>query len=220
MQTYIVIPAYNVEKWLDQVIEGLLRLGYNNIIVVNDASTDSTAEIIARHPVISVEHLVNLGQGAALATGTRFALEAGADIIVHFDGDGQHCPEDIALFEEKIAAGFDTVFGSRFQHTEQQIPWTKKFFILKPAIFVNWFFSGINLTDAHNGFRALSRAAAEKINISQDRMAHATEIPAEVVRQKLSYTEVPVKIIYHHYGQNFRGGLRIIWDLVKEKILS
>ena len=220
MATYIVIPAYNVENWLSQVLEDLLHLGYNNIIVVNDASTDATAEIINRYPIIHVEHLINLGQGAALATGTRLALEVGADIIIHFDGDGQHCPEDITRFEEKIRAGFDTVFGSRFQHHDQQIPWTKKYFILKPAILVNWFFSGINLTDAHNGFRALSRVAAEKINISQDRMAHATEIPAEVVRQKLSYTEVPVKIVYHHYGQNFRGGLRVVWDLIKEKILS
>jgi len=78
----------------------------------------------------------------------------------------------------------------------------------------------LKLTDAHNGFRALTRDAAQKILIEQNRMAHGTEIIAEIKKHNIKYKEVPVKITYTEYGQNFRGGIKVITDLIKQKILS
>ncbi len=217
---FIVIPAYNEEKTIAKVIEGLLQENYNNIVIVNDGSADCTSKIVLNYPVYLLTHNINRGQGAALRTGTEFAVKQGADIVIHFDGDGQHQVKEIDDFVEKINQGFDIAIGSRFLSGAKNIPFTKKYLIHKPAILVNWFFSGLKLTDAHNGFRALNRHAAKKIKITQNRMAHNTEIPAEIVKRKLNFTEVPVEVIYTEYGQGFGGGIKIILDLLKQKILN
>jgi len=219
-KVFIVIPAYNEEKTIAQVIEDLLRENYTNVVVVDDGSEDKTSQIIADYPVYVCEHKINCGQGASLRTGTEFALSQNAEIIVHFDADGQHQVKDIKKFVESMEKGYDIAIGSRFLNENQQIPFTKKYFILKPAILVNWFFCGMKLTDAHNGFRALNKNAAEKIKITQNRMAHNTEIPAEIVRNNLKFKEIPVNIVYREYGQNLRAGIDIILDLLKTKIIK
>ncbi|MCX6746112.1 MAG: glycosyltransferase family 2 protein, partial [Candidatus Parcubacteria bacterium] len=190
-----------------------------NIVVVNDASTDHTRKIVDTLGVYLLDHLVNRGQGAALQTGTEFALKKGAAIIVHFDADGQMQAKDIYRIITPILDGqAEIVFGTRFLGKKSKIPWTKKYFILKPALIFNWFFTGIKLSDAHNGFRALSRQAANAIKITQDGMAHATEILDQVRAHDLNYTEVPVEIVYNQYGQRFLSGFKIIRDLIFAKI--
>jgi len=217
---FIVIPAFNEEKTIANVIENLLQANYSNIIIVDDGSADQTLKIVKKYPVYLCKHAINCGQGAALRTGNELALKKNADIIVHFDADGQHKVEEIQSFIKAIESGYDIAIGSRFLSVKQNIPFTKKYFIHKPAIFINWFFSGLKLTDAHNGFRALNRLAARKIHITQNRMAHNTEIPAEIVKHKLKHTEIPVEVIYKEYGQGLRGGINIIFDLLKQKILG
>jgi len=165
MKTFIVIPVLNEEKTISAVLSELLDHDYENIVIVDDGSTDETASIVKGFPVHYLEQIVNLGQGAALQTGNEYAISQGADIIVHFDGDGQHSVDDIARFEEIINQGVDVTLGSRFLSSTQQIPFTKKYFILKPAIVVNWIFTGLKLTDAHNGFRALSQHAAKSLKV-------------------------------------------------------
>lgn len=220
MSVFIVIPAYNEQKRIEQVIKDLLTFGYENIVVINDGSTDQTEQIIKKYPVHFLEHAINLGQGAALSTGTQYALEQGAEIIIHFDSDGQHQAQEIKKFVAKIKEGHDAVLGSRFLHEKQHIPWSKKYFILKPAIWVNFLLTGLKLSDAHNGFRALNRQAAQKIRITQNRMAHNTEIPAEINFHNLKYTEIPVEIKYFEYGQNWKSGIKIIFDLLKQLIIN
>ena len=216
---WIVIPAYNEEKNISGVISQLKEVTAN-IVVVDDCSSDNTAEIVKNLGVNLVSHLINRGQGAALQTGTEFALRQGAEIIVHFDADGQMQVKDIAkVIAPIIANNADIVFGSRFLVKGNKIPWTKRNFIHFPARIFNWLFTGIRLTDAHCGFRALSKNAAEKIVINQDGMAHATEILDQVRQYNLKYQEVPVEILYHEYGQGFGSGLRIIHDLVLAKIV-
>ncbi len=219
-KVFIVIPAYNEEKTITRVIEDLLNLNYKDIVIIDDGSADKTSEIISSYPVYFCQHKLNCGQGAALRTGTEFALRNNADIIVHFDADGQHQVADIVKFTQAIEQGYDIAIGSRFLNSKQDIPFTKKYFILKPGRLVNWYFSGLKLSDAHNGFRALNRQAAEKIKITQNRMAHNTEIPAEIVRNNLKYTEIPVEIVYTEYGQSLKGGIDIIIDLLKQKLLN
>ncbi len=217
-KSFIVIPCYNSGKYISGTVNQLREFGYSNIIVVNDGSTDDSHEIIETLPVSYARHLVNLGQGAALRTGTKIALQQGAETIVHFDADGQHQASDIASMLEALN-NVDIVIGSRFIKENAQVPWSKKYFILKPAIAVNWVFSGLWLTDAHNGFRVMNRTAAEKINITQNMMAHATEILSEIKKHNLRYQEVPVNILYNEYGQNWKGGIRIIFDLIRQNLL-
>lgn len=219
-KVWIVIPAYNEEKNITKVIKQLQEVT-SNIVVVDDCSADNTAEIVKGLNVKLLKHIVNRGQGAALQTGTEYALSQGAEIIVHFDADGQMQVKDIAKVIEPLSQDeADIVFGSRFLNKKNQLPWVKKYFILWPARIFNWLFTGVKLTDAHCGFRALSKKAAEKIEITQDHMAHATEILDLVRLHDLKYQEVAVEILYHEYGQRFSSGLKIVQDLVLTKIVK
>ena len=80
--------------------------------------------------------------------------------------------------------------------------------------------TGVRLTDVHNGFRAMSRSAAEKIRIEQDRMAHNSEIVAQLRVHHLRFCEVPVTITYSEYGQKLSDGVKIIRDLIIKKLLK
>ncbi len=217
-KVWIIVPAYNEHKNIFGVIKSLQEHS-RNIVVINDASNDRTKDIIKPLGVYLINHMINRGQGAALQTGMEFALKKGAKIIVHFDADGQMQAKDIyRMIAPIVNKEADIVFGSRFLDKKSKMPWTKKYFILKPAIIFNWFFTGVKLTDAHNGFRALSKKAAKATKISQDGMAHATEILDLVRIYGLNYTEIPVEIIYNQYGQKFLNGFKIIRDLIFAKL--
>ena len=223
---WVIVPAHNEQDNIFGVIKSLQELT-PNIVVVNDASTDRTGEIVSAlggsasgGKLFVLDHMINRGQGAALQTGTEFALKSGAEIIVHFDADGQMQAKDIyRIITPILDKQVEIVFGTRFLEKKSKIPWTKKLFILKPAIIFNWFFTGIKLSDAHNGFRALSKKAASSIRITQDGMAHATEILDQVRAHDLKYTEAPVEIVYNQYGQRFSSGFKIIRDLILAKLI-
>ncbi len=219
-KVWVIVPAYNEEKNLGAVLAGLKPLTHN-LIVVDDGSDDQTAMVAKNQGAICLTHEINRGQGAALQTGTALALSLGAEIIVHFDADGQMQPEDLPKLIQPIRdQQCDLCFGSRFLEPKSTIPWTKYYLILKPAIIFNWLFTGIRLTDAHCGLRALSRRAAEVISLEQDRMAHASEILEQIYEHRLSWREVPVKIIYQDYGQGFWAGLKIAKDLFSSRLLK
>jgi polyprenyl-phospho-N-acetylgalactosaminyl synthase len=217
-KAWIVIPAYNEAKNIGQVIKDLLEVS-SNIVVINDGSDDTTSEVVSSLGVYLVEHIINRGMGAALQTGNEFALAQGAEAIVHFDADGQMQVKDIAKMIEPIFNDqFDLTLGSRFLDNKSKVPLTKKYLIHKPAIIFHWLFTGLKLSDAHCGFRALSKKAAQKIKIRQDRMAHATEILDQIRIHDLRFKEIPVEIVYNEYGQRFRSGFKILRDLFMAKI--
>jgi glycosyltransferase involved in cell wall biosynthesis len=211
MKVFVVIPSYNEAQHIGAVLASLKNYDYQ-VVVVDDGSSDETRQIAHSQGVTVLSHAINRGQGAALYTGTLYALSQGADVIVHFDSDGQFLAEEIIKVITPILEGkADIVFGSKFLQANQ-IPWLKKFFIIKPAIWLNNLLTGLKLSDVHNGFRALNRQAAEKIEIKQDAMAHASEIVARTKKCNLRYQEVPVTIIYREFGQGFSGGLKILID--------
>ncbi|MBU0963439.1 glycosyltransferase family 2 protein [Patescibacteria group bacterium] len=206
MDIFIVIPAYNEEK----VIRGVLidlRNNFKNIIIIDDASDDKTVQIAEQFDILVLRHLINRGQGAALKTGIMYALNQKADVIVTFDADGQHHAEDVKNLVKPIIDGqVEVVLGSRFLNNDQSsnIPVYRKI-ILKLAVIFTKFSSKLNITDTHNGLRALSFKAASKIELKQDRMAHGSEILDEIYKNKLSYIEVPVNITYTNYSMT-KGG--------------
>lgn len=221
MKVFCVIPAYNEEKNILSTIESVKDFA-DLIIVVNDKSSDKTKDIldgINDKQVIIINHPINLGQGAALQTGNEYSIKNGADIIVHFDADGQFIAEDIKkLTEPIIKNGFDIVFGSRFMDIKSEIPKFKKKIIMPLAKIFNNLFFGIKTSDPQNGFRAMKKEVAEKIKIENDRMAHCTEILAKSFKHKLKIKEVPIKVLYTEFGQKFSGGIKIIKDLFLKKI--
>lgn len=219
MKISCVIPAWNEAKNINAVVSRVRPL-VNEVIVIDDCSQDETSVLAAAAGALVFRHPINRGQGAALETGNRYALANGADIIVHFDGDGQFLAEEIADMTEPIRTGrADIVFGSRFLGKKNELPPFKKSIILPLARLFNRLFLGLKLSDPQNGFRAMSRLAAEKICIENRAMAHNSEIQAKAFQQKLRIVEVPVTVLYHHFGQKLSGGFKIVTDLLISKII-
>lgn len=214
MKTIVIIPAYNEEKTIGQVVREVKKHA-DEVVVVDDGSADDTAGRAREAGALVYSHFLNRGQGAALETGKRVALERQADVIVTYDADGQFIAEDIKNMIQPIAGGrADVVLGTRFAKSE--VPAAKKIF-LKGALAFTRLTSGLRLTDTHNGFRAFSRGAAEKIGIEQNRMAHASEILDKIAKNKLRYEEVPVTVKYFspkiRRSQGLSDYLKILFDL-------
>jgi len=200
LKIFVVIAAYNEEKRIKKVIKELKKKKYNNIIVVDDGSSDKTFNIAKKEQVHTLKHIINRGQGAALKTGIDYALMQKADIIVTFDADGQFLVKEIKdVLKPIIKKQADISLGSRFLGNTVNIPFLKKI-VLKLGIFVVFFLYGVKITDSQSGFRAMSKKAASKINITANRMEHAGEFFQEISRNKLKYKEVPITVIYDRYS--------------------
>jgi glycosyltransferase involved in cell wall biosynthesis len=220
MKTIVVIPAYNEAEHLAAVVKAVLAV-VDTVVVVDDCSKDQTSQVARQAGAHVLRFMINRGQGAALRAGTHWALEQGADIIVHFDADGQFRPQDIKPALVPIVKGqADVVFGSRFLDNQTAMPWTKKQVIMPLARLVNRIFFGVRLSDPQSGFRVLSASAATRLNWRQDRMAHCSEILALTHRLGLRVQEVPIKVIYHEYGQKIGGGFKIMADLFLKHLLD
>lgn len=215
--TWVVIPLFNEETVIDQVVTDL-RDSFSNIVCIDDGSSDNSKAIAKNAGATIVSHPINLGQGAALQTGFEFALRRGADYVVTFDADGQHRKED-ALAMLGVARNEDVaiVFGSRFLDDRTKPGFFKKV-VLKTAVFVTNLTTHVKLTDAHNGLRVIRRDALEQIKLRQDRMAHGTEIVVQLGATKLPYKELAVEVLYTDYskakGQSLLNSINILTDLI------
>ncbi len=219
---FIVVPAFNEAPAIGPVLQELRSL-CQNIVVVDDGSTDGTPKAAQPHATYLLRHPINCGQGAALQTGIDFALLCGSEYIVTFDADGQHRVEDIAPLLSPILNGeYDIALGSRFLGESVSMPPMRKL-VLRLGVLFTRLVNRVNLTDAHNGLRAFSRRAAQRINLRLDRMAHATELIDQVRQSGLPYTEVPVQIRYTPYslrkGQSTRGAIRIAFQYLMGRVL-
>ncbi len=193
---WIVVPAYNEAARIARTVQGLVH-HFANVVVVDDGSKDATFDRLQDLPVWALRHPINLGQGAALQTGIDFAVGQGADIVVTFDADGQHDVQDIQrLCEPVLTNRAEVALGSRFLGSQAVNMPTSRWLILKLGVLFTRVFSRINVTDTHNGLRALSRAAATKMRIRQNRMAHASEILDQIQYLGLKFEEVPVTVHY------------------------
>ena len=224
----IIIPAANEAEKIFNVVRSLIDASYE-VVVIDDGSRDNTVLEAERAGAKVLRHIINRGYGAALSTGNGYALKNNYDMAVHFDADGQHEVEDIKKLTQPIIDGqADVVLGSRFLHPllfeEGEgggVPVVRKL-LIKSAILFTWLVSGLKLTDAHNGLRALSRPGLAKIDCRQDGMSYASEIIDQIGEHKLRYQEVGVVIKYTDYSMakgenNFKKvllGLRFIWEKI------
>jgi glycosyltransferase involved in cell wall biosynthesis len=225
-EIFVVIPAYNERAVLAQTLARLAPYGYS-VVVVDDGSAVPELNYIRNgaENVWYLRHVSNLGAGAAVQTGTEFALLKGAKVVVHFDADGQHDPTQISKFVEPIRQGTcDVVMGSRFLNLEDRklVP-RKKRVLLKLGVVVSWLFTGVWLTDTHNGFRALSRTVAEQIKLNENGYAHCTEILEQIRKSGARYIEIPTTVRYTEYsmakGQSMLNSVNIVFDLFLRKVL-
>ncbi len=235
-KVFCIVPAYNEEENISKAIKELALLVHSVVVVVDGANdlsyqraSDAKNNLKEINPNIFIlEHIINRGQGAALQTGNDFALKGGADIVVHFDADGQFLSSEIAdLVAELDSGDYDIVFGSRFLGKESNMPLFKKQVIMRLGRFVNKIFLGLDLSDPQNGFRAMNRKALEMIEIEQDGSAHCSEILAKTAKSNLKFKEVPVTVRYYDYGQGLfsgkgrgKGGFIILRDLILGKFIN
>ncbi len=222
-QVFVVIPAYNEGEEVGGVIQEVRKL-YPNVVVVDDGSKDASAEISARAGAQVLRHAINRGQGAALQTGIDYAILQGAEYVVTFDSDGQHRVEDIpALIDPILNGKWDISLGSRFLGGVENIKASRKLLLRMGVVFTR-IVSRVRITDTHNGLRAFSRRAAQRINITLDRMAHASELIDQVRDCGLPYGEVPVHIRYTDYskakGQSSSGAFKIIFHYLFKRMTS
>jgi glycosyltransferase involved in cell wall biosynthesis len=208
--TWVVIPAYNESKRILDVLKQVKRHA-QNVIVVDDGSTDGTAAAAEKAGATVLRHIVNLGKGAALKTGCDYALERGAAQLVAMDADGQHEPKEIAEFLEGLESA-DIVLGYRTL--------TKMPAVLKAG---NWFINrvaallyGVKVRDSQCGYRAFTSTAYRKIRWSCADYSMESEMIANIGRHRLRYTEVPIKTIYsdEYKGTTVIDGIRIVLNMM------
>jgi glycosyltransferase involved in cell wall biosynthesis len=218
---YVIIPAYNEATAVYDVVRGV-RDEFPNVVVVDDGSRDATSSEARRAGATVLRHVLNRGQGAALQTGIDYSVRRGAEVVVTFDADGQHRTEDVTrLLEALDRNDADIAIGSRFLDLRSNVPMFRRFTLRVAARFMRMT-SGVALTDAHNGLRAMRHDAAKRIHLTIDGMAHASEIVDQIYRLKLKVVEVPVVIHYSEYsvakGQSSLAAFRIAFDYLMKRI--
>jgi glycosyltransferase involved in cell wall biosynthesis len=227
MNTAVIIPVYNHEQRIGEVIGQALKLGLP-LLVIDDGSTDSTSEIIRQIPGISViRHPVNLGKGAALLTGFAAAVAQGCDWAITIDGDGQHLPEDAASLLRAVDDGRRAiVVGRRQGMVGKNVPWTSRFGRGFSNFWV-WAAGGPFITDSQSGFRLYPLPEALHLEVKATRYQFEVEVLVRAKQRGIETVEAPVRVVYQAKGErvsHFRPWLdfrrnsatfsRLIWQRI------
>jgi len=191
-----VIPVYNHARNLENVVRRALKLGFP-VIVVDDGSTDRTADIVRRVPgLIRLRHAVNTGKGAALMTGFEAAAEF-ADWAITLDADGQHRPEEAAhLVLAALEGPRAIILGRRQGMVGRHVPWTSRFGRGFSNFWV-WAAGGGRRSDSQSGFRIYPLPEVFDLNVKARRFQFEVEVLAKAGWQGLPAREVPVSVDYH-----------------------
>lgn len=192
----IGIPAFNEEKNIAKIIVKLKKMA-DSVIVCNDGSKDMTGDIAKELNAIVINHPKNLGYGASIQSLFTKAKEMDFDILVTFDGDGQHRVEDIKkIIEPIIDNKADIVIGSRFlEEKDSEVPRYRKIGIKAITSLTN-ITSNEKISDSQSGFRAYNKKILNEINPSDNGMGISTEILIKANKQGFKIGEVPITVLY------------------------
>jgi len=196
MRTLVIIPCKNLESHVGNVIRAVQALGLGlDVLVVNDGSTDGTAEVAKSAGAAVVEHPVNLGKGAALATGFHYAVEKGYDALITMDGDEQHDPASIPAFLEAIGeGGCDVVVGTRMDAVRDMPPlrvWTNR-----TTSRIVSLLAGQDIPDSQSGYRAIRTPVVDGMRLVTTRYDTESEILIRAGRRGFSIGAIPIESIY------------------------
>lgn len=217
----VVIPAYNEEKTIRQVVEGAKK-HVAEVLVVDDGSEDATTQIVLSVGAMVIRIPRNQGKGSALSIGLTTAVLNGSNVIVCLDGDGQHDPEDIPKLVEPIVAGrAQMVIGSRFldAHSRSQIPAYRRVGQGVLTIATN-LGSTVKITDSQSGYRAFSKEALMVFDYAEAGMGIESEMVRTAVRSGLKIEEVPIVARYDGLDTSSMKpgshGMSVIGSIVRE----
>jgi glycosyltransferase involved in cell wall biosynthesis len=222
-RVFIVVAAYNEAASIGDLVRDLMDQ-YAHVVVVDDGSSDETAELAAEAGALVLTHLINRGQGAALQTGITYALARSADYIVTLDVDGQYDVKDIALLLGPISDGrVHATLGCRAPSEENKPSLGLRMRRLLYTLGKLGARLGLRppVPDAHNGLCAFSRHAAQMIDLKLDRMTHGSEIAQQVLAGGLNMQEVPVRVRVSDYALRKRerssAALRVAMQYLKAR---
>jgi glycosyltransferase involved in cell wall biosynthesis len=217
------IPAYNEEKTIAEMV---LKAGCHvgKVLVCDDGSKDMTRTVARENGADVLKHEKNMGYGATMQTLFRKAKELGADVLVAFDGDGQHDPDEIPSLVKPILEGrADLVIGSRFlKGAKMDIPLYRKIGVLFITLLTR-IVSGYPISDAQSGFRAYSRRALKELKITELGWGSSVEVFFRARDVGLRIVEVPADCDYENYPKAskrdpLRQGISIVASILSHVI--
>lgn len=208
MRTLIVLPCYNEEKTIAEVLKGVLEWsGDCDVLVVDDGSTDQTPEILkAQRNLKVINHHINQGYGKALMDGFNYALSSGYQVCITMDCDAQHEPRLIPEFRRSLP-GWDVVSGSRYLKSPQTPPPPDRYALNMEITKIINEITGYQLTDSFCGFKAYSVPALSKLHLDEPGYGLPLQFWIQAARAKLKVMEIPVPLIYMDYSRSFPGRL-------------
>jgi glycosyltransferase involved in cell wall biosynthesis len=217
------IPAYNEKQFISEVVFKTRR-HVDEVIVIDDGSTDATSEVARAAGAKVIRHKTNQGAGAATRTAFEAAKRSHADILVTLDGDGQHNPDEIPQLLTSVLNGeADLVIGSRFLHPNlRQMPKYRKFGIDVITFLYN-LGSKVRVSDSQCCFRAQNRRLIEAVNITEAGFSFSVQVLIQARKRGFIIKEVPVSCIYHSQGSSLNPvahGLGVAFNVIKHRLFS
>ena len=211
MKTLVIIPAFNEEGSIKELVKEIKSYGYD-YLVINDCSTDSTKEILDKNKLKHLDLAINLGIAGVTRAGFKYARDNNYDSAVCVDGDGQHLPEYIKPLLDEIENGADYVVGSRFVNEEK--PHSARMFGSRIICWLIKRKTGQTVTDPTSGMRALGKKViaefAEQMNYcaEPDTMCH-------LIRKKYVVREIQVTMKERETGVSyFKSPFKSVWYMI------
>jgi glycosyltransferase involved in cell wall biosynthesis len=195
-KTVVILPAYNAGRFLGKVIDDIVALHPDFIpLVIDDGSSDNTADVAELHNATLIKHPVNKGKGAALITGFDFVGNNDVDWAFTMDSDGQHLPEELHRFVKSAAENnLDVVIGTRMDDNES-MPWLRKV----TNIFTSWVVSsvsGASIPDSQNGYRLFKATSLKNLVLESTNYDLESEILVKLAWSGASIGSVPITTVY------------------------
>lgn len=222
MKLVVVIPAYNEEKHIADVVKKTKKYT-NKVLVINDGSSDKTEALAKKAGAQVITHKQNKGYGASLINGINHALKMKPDYIITLDGDGQHNPNDIPKFLHVFDMSVDLVSGSRFLGKQPKCSWKRRMGI-KALTLLAFIVSDLHMSDVQSGFRGYKASMLRKIKLKDTQMGFSVELPIKAKKLGYKFMEIPIEIKFFYniksFSSVFKQGIGVGLAILKYGVFN